>query len=46
MSRGDWLSACAVARQGGRIRSTLPNLAAAYRTVRQRWRFPDDPFGE
>lgn len=36
MNRADWLRACALARRGGKISTTLPNLVAAYRIAELR----------
>lgn len=37
MSRADWSRACRVARSGGCLPATLPNLRAAYLIVNERW---------
>lgn len=34
--RREWQRACAIARTGGTLRPTLPNLVAAYRIVHER----------
>ena len=44
MDRREWLRACELARNGGRIRPTLANLVAAYRTVNGRYRIPEELF--
>lgn len=36
MQRQEWLRACRIAREGGTIRPTLPNLVAAWRIVHER----------
>lgn len=33
VNRADWLRALALARRGGRIRATLPNLVVAYHSL-------------
>lgn len=45
ITRTHWARACQLAREGGRIRPTLAEIGAAYRSI-QRAEFPPDPFEE
>lgn len=39
LTRSDWSRACRLARTGGCLTATLPNLVVAYRTANPRFPF-------